>query len=66
MCDDKLRLKTATGLTPTPEMVSAGVAAFLDFDSRFESEEDAVLAIYEEMEKVREAERVRAGCPASP
>jgi hypothetical protein len=33
----------------TPEMIEAGVLEFLSFDSRFDSEEDAVTLIYQAM-----------------
>ena len=37
----------------TPEMIKAGVTAFLNFDSRFESEVEAVMDIYKAMVTAR-------------
>jgi hypothetical protein len=37
----------------TPEMVKAGVTAFLNFDSRFESEVEAVMDIYKALVTAR-------------
>lgn len=33
----------------TPEMLKAGIKAFMDYDSRFEQESDAVIEIFEAM-----------------
>ena len=33
----------------TPEMVEAGVSALLDYDSRFEGEDTAVVRVFEAM-----------------
>lgn len=40
----------------TPAMTKAGVSAFLNYDSRFERESDAVIEIFEAMMAVARAE----------
>ena len=45
----------------TPEMIEAGLAEFFAYDSRFQSEEEAVKRIYGAMEKAREGSAVAMG-----
>jgi hypothetical protein len=45
--------RASPSIEVTPEMIEAGVTAFLEFDSRYESEADAVTDIYRAMIKAK-------------
>jgi hypothetical protein len=48
-CDPEHNKDRIPEIEITPDMIAAGVTAFLDFDGRFESEADAVADIYRAM-----------------
>jgi hypothetical protein len=46
----KKKVLESTGVEITPEIIEAGVRAFVDFDPRFQNEEECVTAVYRAMQ----------------